>query len=564
VRHVYHLEPDQDAGRRSPETDERAALVLAIEAAVRHGVAQAVRDLVEPAGEIVPLMRSPARQRVLPGGAGPEAGERGDEDRHHPVPSYQAGGRSVLVPVDPGSEGGQSAGGGTGSGGVTGGGAAGPPAPPPVTALSAGSGFLGGTLNLPATPGTAGLFPPASGGAVRALGGDPRTMSITPQYARDLTNARLVAQLELLGSHLATLSTTSAEYETTRQNQRILQEEQVRWSSREAALGAPVPDCVPSTGDVAGEVFQFKVACDEFAPGEGERLQRFGQALPPGARLALHGYASEEGDAEFNLELSCHRANRASAVLRALPTRPQVVGTFKHGATPGPLAFRRSVWVEVIPPAGEAEMILPPGQPGRLDLGQIERDLEARATEAARLRGELPPYALSSSERYEYRKDTIIGRQEEGALIPGDRQAMLALQSYPSHYFPFDVVSTSGAEGIVLNEEYDLIDRGGFFIPPGKHPVRVTEASATSFTFTTLEGHFDPPGSTVTFTTWTDADGNVHLEQRGVTKPAPPSSLTYGLPMILAPYLAGRAWDVQVENLRQVLEAPPGTGLRLR
>jgi hypothetical protein len=331
-----------------------------------------------------------------------------------------------------------------------------------------------------------------------------------------------------------------------------------------AALGGPVPDCVPSTGDVAGEVFQFTVACDEFAAGEEERLQRFGQALPPGARLALHGHASQDGDAAFNLELSCHRANRASAVLRALPTRPQIVGTFKHGATPGPLALRRSVWVEAIPPPGEAEVILTPGQPGRLDLGQIERDLEARATEAARLRGELSPYSLSTQERYEYRKDTIIGRQEEGALLPGDRQAMLALQSYPSRYFPFDVVSTGGAEGIVLDGEYDLIDRGGFFIPPGKHPVRVTEATATSFTFTTVEGHFDPPGSTITFTTWTDADGNVHLEQRGVTKPAPPSSLTYGLPMILAPYLAGRAWDVQAQNLRQVLEAPPETGLRLR
>jgi hypothetical protein len=228
VRHVYHLQPEQEAGPRDQGTDERPALALAVEAAVRRGIAQAVRDLVEPAGETVPLPRPPARQRALPDGAGPGAGEREDEARRYQVPSYEEGGRPVPVRIDPAAQG-QGTGGGTAVGGI-----AGPPAPdsPPtaVTPSLAGAGILSGMLNR-AAAGNPARIPrpgPVRPVAVPVQGGDARTMSILPQYAKDLSESQLATELDLLDRHLATLPTTSPEYQAAQQNQRILQEEQVR------------------------------------------------------------------------------------------------------------------------------------------------------------------------------------------------------------------------------------------------------------------------------------------------------------------------------------------------
>lgn len=45
-------------------------------------------------------------------------------------------------------------------------------------------------------------------------------------------------------------------------------------------------------------------------------------------------------------------------------------------------------------------------------------------------------------------------------------------------------------------------------------PVKVTTVTSTSFTFTTLPGHFDPVGSTITFSTYVSG-GNVYLRQTG-------------------------------------------------
>lgn len=57
----------------------------------------------------------------------------------------------------------------------------------------------------------------------------------------------------------------------------------------------------------------------------------------------------------------------------------------------------------------------------------------------------------------------------------------------------------------------------------GSHAVDVVAVTDTSFTFITLPGHFDPPGSQITFTTWKDHDGYIHLEQWGKTSGKPGS-----------------------------------------
>ena len=117
------------------------------------------------------------------------------------------------------------------------------------------------------------------------------------------------------------------------------------------ALGEPSPDCTPSDLGVAGWQFLFKQNCDELRPGEDANITK----LKTGP-VKVHGFASMEGPADFNLALSCHRANRIADLIRAKRPDCRVVGTFKHGATPqpqpgavpdsNPRAFWRDVIVE--------------------------------------------------------------------------------------------------------------------------------------------------------------------------------------------------------------------------
>jgi hypothetical protein len=128
-------------------------------------------------------------------------------------------------------------------------------------------------------------------------------------------------------------------------------------------LGAPAPDCTPSQQGVGGWQFRFKVGCDDLLPGEADKISK----LKIGSQLKIHGFASKEGDAGFNEQLSCHRANRIADLARQLRADCPVIGTFKHGASPlsapgvakdlNPPDFWRSVIIEEVAPAlrsGEA------------------------------------------------------------------------------------------------------------------------------------------------------------------------------------------------------------------
>jgi uncharacterized ParB-like nuclease family protein len=68
---------------------------------------------------------------------------------------------------------------------------------------------------------------PDGAGSVR-LSGDIRAMSISPQYAQGLSREQLSEQLRVLGEYLQTVPAQSAEHQAGRQNQGILQDEQVR------------------------------------------------------------------------------------------------------------------------------------------------------------------------------------------------------------------------------------------------------------------------------------------------------------------------------------------------
>lgn len=62
---------------------------------------------------------------------------------------------------------------------------------------------------------------------VRPFHGDIRAMSITPQLAQTLDDADLTDQLAILDAHITTLTPSSTEFQAVRDNQEILQHEQV-------------------------------------------------------------------------------------------------------------------------------------------------------------------------------------------------------------------------------------------------------------------------------------------------------------------------------------------------
>jgi outer membrane protein OmpA-like peptidoglycan-associated protein len=116
--------------------------------------------------------------------------------------------------------------------------------------------------------------------------------------------------------------------------------------------------CTAVSSEPAGDRFLFVVDCDEFQPGEETRLAALGAALGEDDRIAIHGFASVDGPADFNDNLSCLRAKTAQTVLLGAGVRPdQIAAVYKHGATPGPERERRSVVVERLAPYQRCECV---------------------------------------------------------------------------------------------------------------------------------------------------------------------------------------------------------------
>lgn len=198
----------------------------------------------------------------------------------------------------------------------------------------------------------------------------------------------------------------------------------------------------------------------------------------------------------------------------------------------------------------------PPTFPRKREYGTVDYEGQILGFSMSLPGGPLPmrqagPHSIALPTGYEYLQDRVL------TWMPGLAQelseaAMFELQKEPNRFFPFQVLGHQGETEILLGHVYDLTNRSllPFPLPPGRFPVMVTQVTATSFTFTTLPGHFDPPGSTITFTTWADSSGSVHLEHRGVTTRGD-ASPSY----IVAPTLAGEAWDLQAARLRNWLSA---------
>lgn len=112
------------------------------------------------------------------------------------------------------------------------------------------------------------------------------------------------------------------------------------------------PGCVGRGGDItdfggdSSKFFKFRVNCDEFLPGERERVRFLAQGLLPSENMLIDGFASEEGPAGFNEALSCARAKAlAFALNEAGISSDRIDGIYMHGATPGDREEHRSAVV---------------------------------------------------------------------------------------------------------------------------------------------------------------------------------------------------------------------------
>ena len=117
----------------------------------------------------------------------------------------------------------------------------------------------------------------------------------------------------------------------------------------EAAIGEQQDCAVPPDAGffIPGQIFRFKVSCDEFKSGEEASLAAYGMKLKEGETLEVHGFASEDGGELFNSNLACARAKKAIQVLNS-PTggglsAGAVIGPINHGEVEGPVDDTRSV-----------------------------------------------------------------------------------------------------------------------------------------------------------------------------------------------------------------------------
>jgi outer membrane protein OmpA-like peptidoglycan-associated protein len=120
---------------------------------------------------------------------------------------------------------------------------------------------------------------------------------------------------------------------------------QVQRACGRAVIGL-VGGCIGRGGDItdyaasSDRVFRFEPGCDDFKPNEKERLEELARTLSSSDAVVVDGFASEEGNTDFNTELSCARAHAAANVLLRQGVSP--TNLYNHGATPGARPDRRS------------------------------------------------------------------------------------------------------------------------------------------------------------------------------------------------------------------------------
>jgi len=128
----------------------------------------------------------------------------------------------------------------------------------------------------------------------------------------------------------------------------------VQRSCGAAEIGS-VAGCAERGGDIADfgstseDVFLFVRDCDEMAAGESARFTSYAARIGPDDEVTIDGFASQEGPAEYNLDLACARARAVADLLSTVGANPASIRLYSHGATPGDRPTHRSVVITVAP-----------------------------------------------------------------------------------------------------------------------------------------------------------------------------------------------------------------------
>jgi outer membrane protein OmpA-like peptidoglycan-associated protein len=206
-----------------------------------------------------------------------------------------------------------------------------------------------------------GQYAPLTGSRQRLIGHelthviqqDTASAAIQPKLIVGPPNGPAEAQAEQMAETLVSSAANIA--------QNIPQTAQsVQRACMPAAIGQP-EGCIipPDYGFFITDqpFFMFDVNCDNFALGQDLNLAAFANSLPSTATFEIHGYASVDGDPNFNHNLACARALKARDLLVGAGIDPgRIIGIFNHGQAPGPAAERRSVVIRPtipVPPAPE-------------------------------------------------------------------------------------------------------------------------------------------------------------------------------------------------------------------
>jgi outer membrane protein OmpA-like peptidoglycan-associated protein len=105
--------------------------------------------------------------------------------------------------------------------------------------------------------------------------------------------------------------------------------------------------CTYISSNPVGERALFRVNCNDFrSRAEQDVVEAFADSMTATDVVNVHGFASMDGDLDFNVALSCARAREAADILEQNGIPPAQIHLFAHGPVPGPDRQMRSVVLE--------------------------------------------------------------------------------------------------------------------------------------------------------------------------------------------------------------------------
>ncbi len=127
-------------------------------------------------------------------------------------------------------------------------------------------------------------------------------------------------------------------------------------------IGGP-EGCEKLVGDLKGPRYLFAVNCDSFAKGNDIDLEKDAEMIQDNANVEIHGFASVEGNPDYNQKLSCARAIVAKNLVESVLLKQRVnanIRIFSHGPQRGNRTVMRGVTVLIQNPAPRINIACPP------------------------------------------------------------------------------------------------------------------------------------------------------------------------------------------------------------